>query len=101
MGSTYVVYSEEYYLSISSLRTILRKKIYTVSYSKEEADEVKDMMEEVLKKSVKEAELNDNNEMLTTYKIETICLDGKLTKEEAEEAIIDDDYTWGKVGNSK
>ena len=50
MEKTYVVYSEEYYFSINILSTVLRKKVYNVSYNQESAEEVKTMMEEVLKK---------------------------------------------------
>ena len=39
--------------------------------------------------------------MLTTYQIDTICLEGKLSIEEAKKSVMDDDYTWGKVGKSK
>ena len=101
MENTYVVYSEEYYFSMNTLSTVLRKNVYNVSYNQESAEEVKIMLEEALKKSVEASEINSNNEMLTAYKIETVCLDGKLSIEEAKSAVIDDDYNWGKVGRSR
>ena len=101
MEKTYVVYSEEYYFSMNVLSTVLRKKVYNVSYNQESAEEVKTMMEEVLKKSVEAAEVNANNEMLTAYKIEIVCLDKRLSIEEAKSAVIDDDYTWGRIRKSR
>lgn len=47
MDNTYVVYSEEYYFSMKTFSTILRKQVYTVSYNQDEAEEVRRMMEEV------------------------------------------------------
>ena len=101
MENTYVVYAEEYYFSLMALSTILKKRIYNISYDKESAEEVKDMMEEVLKKLCESSEINANKEILTTYSIKTICLEGKLSFKEARETVINDDYTWGKVGKSK
>ena len=101
MDKTYVVYCEEYYFSMNTMSTVLRKKVYNVSYNMDEAEEVKSMMEEVLNKSVEAAEVNANNEMITTYNIKIIDLGGKLSVEDASKAVINDDYTWGKVGMSK
>lgn len=101
MENTYVVYCEEYYFSMNTLSTILRKNVYNVSYDQESADKVQMMLDEVLKKSVEASEINANNEILTAYKIETACLDGKLSIEEAKSVVINDDYTWGKVGRRK
>ena len=101
MENTYVVYVEEYYFSVNTLSTILRKKVYNVSYSREAAEEVKAMIEESLKKSVASGELNANNEMLTTYQADVRCLEGRLTIEESKAAVINDDYTWGHVNSGR
>ncbi len=98
---TYVVYSEEYFLSMNTLSTVLRKKVYNVAYDSETAEEIKKMMEEVLQRTVNEAKINANNEMLTAYDIKVICLEGELTIDEAKASVIDDDYTWGKVEKNK
>ena len=79
-----------------SLSTVLRKHVYTVSYDKESAEEVKNMMEEVLQKESDAGKLNANNEMLTAFGIQVVCLDGKLSIDEAKQMVISDDYPWGK-----
>jgi len=101
MNNTYVVYCEEYYFNLNTFSTILRKKVYNVSYNQESAEEVKSMMEEVLQKSMDSGEINANNGILTTYSIKVICLDGVYSIDEAKQMVIDDDYTWGKVGKRK
>ena len=98
MDNTYIVYSEEYYLNLNTLSPVLKKKVYNVSYDEESAEEVKNMMSEVLQNNVDIAEINANNEILTTYNIKVIRLSGKLSIETAKKVVIDDDYTWGKVG---
>lgn len=101
MENTYVVYCEEYYFSMNTFSTILKKNVYNVSYNQENADNIKSMMGEVLQKTIDNGEINANNEMLTSYDIKTICLDGKYSLEEAKKIVINDDYTWGKSGKSK
>jgi hypothetical protein len=59
------------------------------------------MMGEVLQKTIDNGEINANNEMLTSYDIKIICLDGKYSLEEAKKIVINDDYTWRKSGKSK
>ena len=98
---TYVVYAEEYYFSLKTFSTVLKKNVYNVSYNQEAAEEVKAMLEEAFQKRVDAGEVNANNEILTTYTIEVKCLDEKLSLTEASKRVIDDDYTWGKVGSSK
>ena len=58
-------------------------------------------MSETLQKEVDDGELNANYEILTTFSIKTIPLEGHLTIDEAKAKVINDDYTWGKVGSSK
>ena len=95
---TDVVYSEEYYFDLKVMQTVLKKRVYNVSPNPEAATEVKEMMAESLQATVDAGEMNADLEMLTTFSINVISLEGNLTKEEAEAQVIDDDYTWGKVG---
>jgi hypothetical protein len=101
LDKTYVVYSEEYYFSAIKFGTILRKRVYSVSYDEEEAQEVNEIMNAALQQTVDEGGLNANNEILTAFSIKTIPLDGRLSIEDAKCKVIDDDYTWGKVGKAK
>ena len=96
MENTYVVYSEEYYFSMNTFSTALRKNVYSVSYNEESAEEVKNMMEETLQKSVENGEINANNEMLTTFDVKVISLEGKLSLEDAKKMAVNGDYTWGR-----
>lgn len=95
---TYVVYSEEYYFDLKVMRTVLKKKVYNVSPNPEIAAEVKEMMASSLQATVDSGEMNADYEMLTTFSINVVSLEGILTKEEAEAQVINDDYTWCKVG---
>lgn len=97
---TYVVYSEEYYFDLKVMQTVLKKRVYNVSPSSEVATEVKEMMQESLQATVDAGEMNADLEMLTTFSINVVSLEGTLTKEEAEAQVIDDDYTWGKTGKT-
>ena len=97
MENTYVVYSDEYYFSLNSFSTVLKKRVYHVSYNMDSAEEVKSMMEEVLQKTVDAASFNSNREMLTAYDIKVVTLEGKHSIEEAKELVVDDDYTWGRA----
>ena len=97
MENTYVVYSEEYYFSVKELRTILKKRVYTVTQNEEDANEIRDMMEEVLKNDLYHP--NNNNEMLTAYDMKIITLEGVLSSDDAKSMVINDDFTWGKVGS--
>jgi saccharopine dehydrogenase-like NADP-dependent oxidoreductase len=101
MDNTYVVYCEEYYFSMNTFSTILKKRVYNVSYNQESAEEVKSMMEEIMQKNVDLSEINANNEMLTTYDIKIVCLEGKYSLDEAKAIVINNDYTWGKTGKSR
>ena len=101
MNNTYVVYTEEYYFSLNTFSSLLRKKVYNISYNKESAEEIKELMEESLQELLNSSDINSNNEILTTYKIEIICLDGILSFDDARAAVINDDYTWGKVGHGR
>lgn len=101
MENTYVVYCEEYYFSLNTFSTILKKKVYNVSENLEVAEEIKNTMDTILQKSVDSKEIDANNEIITTYEIKVICLEGNYSIEEARNLVINDDYTWGKVGNKK
>ncbi len=101
MDNTYVVYSEEYYFSGVKFRTIMRKKVYTVTYDETEAQEVCDLMNSTLQQQLDAGEVNDNYEILTTFSVKTIPLEGHLSIDEAKSMVVDDDYTWGKVGKAK
>ena len=86
---------------MNALSTIMRKNVYNVSYNQESAEEVKSMMEEILQNVVDSSKVNNNNEMLLSYGIKVVCLDGKYSIDEAKSMVIDDDYTWGKVGKNR
>lgn len=54
-------------------------------------------MDETLRNTIASGEINAKNEMLTAYNLETVCLEGQHSIDEAKQLIIDDDYTWEKV----
>ena len=97
MDKTYVLYSEEYYFSMNSFSTIMRKNVYNVTYNGEAAEELREVIEESLSKAVEAGELNDKNEILSAYEVKTVALDGKLSIDEAKQMVINDDYSWGKT----
>ena len=101
MDKTYVVYCMEYYFNCNFLSTNLKKRVYNVMYNVESAEEIMQMIKEGLQKIVDSGELNANNEILTSYDVKVITLDGKFSIDEAREKVINDDCTWGKVGHSK
>jgi len=101
MEETYVVYCEEYYFNCNYLKTILKKKVYNVSYEEKSAEEVLSLIEEVNERIKEKHELNANNEILVSYSCKIIKLEGHKSIEEATNAVINDDYTWGKVGSQK
>ena len=101
MEKTYVVYSEEYYFSVKALSTALRKNVYNVSPNKEDAEEVKYILESVLENMRNNAKVNANDELLTAYHVDLITLEGKYSINEAKDMVIDDDYTWGHVSKNR
>ena len=90
MENTFVVYSEEYYFDKKKLSASLKKKVYNVSSSKEDSEKIKEKMIESLHKQLDVT--NDNDEMLTTFDVKVIKLEGKHTKETAQTANINGDY---------
>ena len=100
MDVTYVVYSEEYYFSMNTFSTGMRKRIYNIAYDEESAKDVERLVKDALQKTVDSGELNANNEMLTTFHVEIIQLDKKCSLEEAKKEVLNDDFTWGKTGKN-
>ena len=92
MKKTYVVFCEEYYFSMNSLSTVLKKKIYNVSYSFKTAEEIRKTMKKTLDSFIDDGELNVKNEILSAYNIRTICLDDKYSFDEAEKIVLNGDY---------
>ena len=96
MENTYVVYSEEYYFSMNTFSSVLKKNVYNVTYNEDSASEVKNMIEDTLQKTVEAGDINANNEMLTTFEVKVIPLEGKYSIEDAKKMVVNGDYTWGR-----